>query len=899
MSTVNPQQTKTYSLTTQSNPITFGGATDIKVSNVDAVSANVDAIWTVTNDGLLYATGASGAGIALGGGSVTNAGTISGNNKDGLYAIGFAENIGSVTNSGTLKGFFAGVDMVGGGSVTNNQGGVISGEAIGVEIDDYTHGTPGTDKVVNAGTISGYLTGVALESGGTLTNKATGVITGAMNAVAVEGGSSLSSVVNNSGEIKATGFGDRGIEFMSGGTVTNSGTVEDASGTGVYLNAGGAVTNKSGGYIAGASYGIYAKSYADYGAATTDAVTNAGRIVGTGGLHGVRHSTENRRFGGKSERRRHQRRRRRRVAGRGLHSCQFGDERRNDRGDRYKNANGVSFDTSGNVYNSKGGVIRGAVGVDTAGGADTSVMVTNFGTITSPGAIETPSDGVYINAGTAEVTNSGTISGYNAAIVFAGGNNTLTLETGSILNGAVVGSTATDATNGLFLEGKGTAANEFTNFQSLTVETGAVWTLGAALDIGATWIEGGALTVTGALTSAVTFTNANFGSGNNAGALILGSTDRGAISGFGLGNSIVFKSATYSHSDLVTVSDRGVVTISNGGNPVASFDVTGSYTPANFTLGAAVGGGLEVGYTSTDGLIDTVTVAQYLLEQTALDQDPNGFEIDDTVTNLKSLTAAELAKKTADGPVTLFAEPTLSAPRLSVTQSIGVTSTLSFNVSQTAAIEGDGFFVKAAGGILVEEHFADGGYDEASFYTTDFASIEELFAGGATTGSLSPKPYATAEGSDGGSEDLTLAAGGLSTFCSSAGMAVTRGSDTSWIVPLNADSSETITASTRLSNETFKFASGFGQDTVDGFRLTGTTAAPADTLELDTKMFAGLSPTNTASQDWTILTTGANPAVNLSTDNILTITDLAGDTLTLSGISSLTALGKDVKFFTK
>ena len=62
------------------------------------------------------------------------------------------------------------------------------------------------------------------------------------------------------------------------------------------------------------------------------------------------------------------------------------------------------------------------------------------------------------------VTNAGTISGGTASVVFAGsGANTLTLQTGSTLNGAAYGSTASGATNALILEGHGTANNNFTN----------------------------------------------------------------------------------------------------------------------------------------------------------------------------------------------------------------------------------------------------------------------------------------------------------------------------------------------------------------------------------------------------------------------------------------------------
>ena len=125
----------------------------------------------------------------------------------------------------------------------------------------------------------------------------------------------------------------------------------------------------------------------------------------------------------------------------------------------------------------------------------------------------------------------------------------------------------------------------------------------------------------------------------DAGALTLGASDSGTISGFGYGDKIVFKSATYSAAEKVAVvadaSNPGddTVTITNGAktNPstIASFTVAGDYTAANFTLGKAAGGGIAVGYKiGTGGQLigegsdaETVTVAQYLANQSLLDKD--------------------------------------------------------------------------------------------------------------------------------------------------------------------------------------------------------------------------------------------------------------------------------------
>ena len=75
--------------------------------------------------------------------------------------------------------------------------------------------------------------------------------------------------------------------------------------------------------------------------------------------------------------------------------------------------------------------------------------------------------GVFLTGGVGTVTNAGSITGAHGSVVFEGdGHNSLTLESGSRLIGAAVGSTANGATNSLTLEGEGNAANVFENFNT-------------------------------------------------------------------------------------------------------------------------------------------------------------------------------------------------------------------------------------------------------------------------------------------------------------------------------------------------------------------------------------------------------------------------------------------------
>ena len=100
----------------------------------------------------------------------------------------------------------------------------------------------------------------------------------------------------------------------------------------------------------------------------------------------------------------------------------------------------------GTVTNQAGGTISGAVGIE------------------------------FLAAGT--VTNAGTITGTGGtSVVFNGtGTNTLTLQTGSVLNGDAVGSVLS-TNNNLILQGRGGADNNFVGFNSFEVQGGAAWTL--------------------------------------------------------------------------------------------------------------------------------------------------------------------------------------------------------------------------------------------------------------------------------------------------------------------------------------------------------------------------------------------------------------------------------------
>ena len=283
--TVNPAQANTYTLSPDSNPITFGSATNITTTAGDAVEGAPYINWTITNQGTLSGAtdgiaiksiiGAEIAGMPSenampsffappsAGVTITNqrGGLITGGN----YGIELSGSAGTVTNAGRISGSYGGVYLASGGSVTNRSGGSITSQDMAVGI----------------------------RNGGSVTNRAGGTISG---AIGVYGGGSNPLAVNNAGSI--TGTSGEAVLMLSGGDVANRaggeitgsyGAVRIANGTGTVTNAGtisatgttsaialfsgGSVTNRRGGTITGGANAVYT-----YGGAAT--VTNAGTITG-------------------------------------------------------------------------------------------------------------------------------------------------------------------------------------------------------------------------------------------------------------------------------------------------------------------------------------------------------------------------------------------------------------------------------------------------------------------------------------------------------------------------------------------------------------------------------------------------------------------------------------------
>ncbi|MBN9561500.1 MAG: hypothetical protein J0H14_12350 [Alphaproteobacteria bacterium] len=387
--------------------------------------------------------------------------TISGS-VAGPITLGHPNSPLSITGSGTITSTGQDVDGVNGqseeGLVVMNDGTIVSSAGLGVAL-------AGNGTIVNGPTRAGGAS-----------------ITGAGAGVRIE---RRPSSVTNSGKISATGtgvdlrdggavtnhataalHGDQFGLFITGGpgTVANAGKISGGERIGVDLAQGGRIDNAANGVIAGKVAGVFF-------AGGEAALTNAGHINATG-------------------------------------------------------AAGVDIESGGNANNERGASIVGAdFGIFVAGRAGT---VTNQGTIAGKdkfgvdltvggsvvnlqsAAISSTGTGIGVYGGQGKVTNHGTISGDTAAIRFSGNGNLLVAKPTAVFSGSVVGGTTVGNTLEL-AGGTGTIAGQgeatgsvimnghswpFSNFDVLKIDQGGIWALNSSAGA-QTIINSGTITVSG------------------------------------------------------------------------------------------------------------------------------------------------------------------------------------------------------------------------------------------------------------------------------------------------------------------------------------------------------------------------------------------------------------------
>ena len=180
---------------------------------------------------------------------------------------------------------------------------------------------------------------------------------------------------------------------------------------------------------------------------------------------------------------------------------------------------------------------------------------------------------------------------------------------------------------------------------------------------------------------------------------------------------------------------------------------------------------------------------------------------------------------------------------------------------------------------------ADGSYDVAFTNVTgqSYGSYENIYSdSGVRVGES--MDYLSGAGT------LSLYGNGLTVTAGSSQLSVqlpaAGGGD---VFALNGHGQETITASTGTSGETFVFAPGFGQDTLNGFVGTG---ANNDVLQFSVADFSYLSGTDTATDLAALIAHGAITQSGTST----LITDTHGDALKLAGVSAATLEAHSTNF---
>ncbi len=197
---------------------------------VEAQVANPPAV-SVVNSGTI--SGATGVEIDTGGSVTNNAGGIilgTGGLEPG-DGIGVAALPNpnadpaplTVVNSGAISGPI-GVEIDTGGSVTNNAGGLIQGtDGPGVAALPNGEVAPEALTVVNSGTITGINAAIELEGGGSITNNAGGVISGrsGLAILSVGGPSKLSNAGTINGNVLLGNFANT-VQLFSGGRINGN-----------------------------------------------------------------------------------------------------------------------------------------------------------------------------------------------------------------------------------------------------------------------------------------------------------------------------------------------------------------------------------------------------------------------------------------------------------------------------------------------------------------------------------------------------------------------------------------------------------------------------------------------------------------------------------------------------
>ena len=498
----------------------------------------------------------------------------------------------SLSAAGTVISTGAGIDSVDsslGSATINNDGTILSTGGFGVKLSGS--GTINNGPRVGApALISGSTGGIRISgAGGYVENW--GSITGG-NAILFANGGAVDN--RSSGFISGTSFGIFAYSSNSA-TVYNYGSVSGLNSAGIELGLGGKVENMSSATISGGSDAIYVQ----YRAPGT--VTNAGSIRGNGGSgvdFGDGGSVAN-------------------SAGAAISGSQFGVFIGLTTG-TVTNAGAITGTASDGIVLAAGGSVSNYTGATIAGGSNgvyakyrAAGNVTNAGTITAANgaAVDLADGGIVTDASSAAISGqvfgvfiaggSGTVSN-NGAITGTSFDGVLLADGGTIANAA--DATIVGGTNAVYVKYRG--AGTVTNAGSIIAHGGAGVDLsdgGSVTNSAAAGISGDAI---GVFISGAPGSVANSGtiSGTGADGIVLGAggqvTNSVSAVVYGGGNGVYVKTgATGSITNNGSISSAG-----------AGIDLAQSGSVTNNAPGSISGGSFGVFATGAATVTNSGTI---------------------------------------------------------------------------------------------------------------------------------------------------------------------------------------------------------------------------------------------------------------------------------------------------
>jgi outer membrane autotransporter protein len=559
---IDTDQTTTVNLQAGGGSALINAGIVVSPVSGNGIVGGVADIWSVTNNGTIDAS-VLGKGVEL----------------DGINLFG---NGSAVINSGTIHSaqygvvsgtnYFADIDAI---SITNLAGGTISGGSMGVfawdGLEVENHGTiygntygiynVSTDKatgdltksITNDGTISGGTTAISLQGGTDVTyiqNINGGQILGGTSGNGIYASeSALLNVANGTESVISGGaIGVNAPFFFTHIVLDNAGLIQGGVGVGAFLYDSSVVDNQEGATIVGAGGVLFGRSRGY-------SLTNAGTIKGIDTTL-VEGSTSYTNLG----------------AGAGVY---------------LGGSHGAAIDNqaTGLVEGGAFGIYQGALNGTSPG----QTTITNAGTITGD-------TGIAAASGDIDIINTGTIEGTGGTAIAFDRNgtfgSTLTLGTGSLIKGSVIGG---GGQNQLTFIGTGSEnIGKFSNFQNLVMH-GDSWTLaGTGQFTESADIQDGMLNINGTLTTPNTTVE----------------TD-GSLAGYGAVNGDVINRG-------IIAPGEGVI----GSTAFGNFTINGQYTSTGGTV--RLNTVLNDGGTLANQFTDRLLITGDVTGTTVLDVHPQG-----------------------------------------------------------------------------------------------------------------------------------------------------------------------------------------------------------------------------------------------------------------------------------